>query len=166
VIAANDKLAWMKEKKDWLKDNRWKDILGALRPCLEPAHVSDSEAPVRACFRCISKHSNFLDYKGALAAGLPIGSGEIDKWPPRCDPEPAQDRRGLVEGGKLTKDDRSTGLASERRLGRLLEQRASCSCITTFHYTQSYLRSHSISRPGLGLRRFLQRDWRSLYSPI
>ena len=78
VIAANDKLAWMEEKKDWLKDNRWKDVLGALRPCLEPALVSDSEAPVRACFRCISKHSNFLDYKGALAAGLPIGSGEID----------------------------------------------------------------------------------------
>jgi hypothetical protein len=32
VIAANDKLAWMEGKKDWLKDNRWKDVLGALRP--------------------------------------------------------------------------------------------------------------------------------------
>ena len=35
-------------------------------------------SPVRVCFRCISNHSNFLDYKGALAAGLPIGSGEIE----------------------------------------------------------------------------------------
>jgi len=35
-------------------------------------------APVRACFRYISNHSNFLDYKGAMAAGLPIGSGEIE----------------------------------------------------------------------------------------
>ena len=77
-IAGNDKPAWMEEKKNWLKDNRWKDVLGALRPCLEAAHVSDPEAPVRACFRYISNHSNFLDYKGALAAGLPIGSGEIE----------------------------------------------------------------------------------------
>jgi hypothetical protein len=78
VIAGNDKPAWMEEKKGWLKDNRWKDVLAALRPCLEPAHVSDPEAPVRACFRYLSNHSNFLDYKGALAAGLPIGSGEIE----------------------------------------------------------------------------------------
>jgi hypothetical protein len=78
VIAGDDKPAWMEEKKAWLKDNRWKDVLAALRPCLEPAHLPDSEAPVRACFRYLSNHSNFLDYKGALAAGLPIGSGEIE----------------------------------------------------------------------------------------
>jgi hypothetical protein len=77
-IAGNDKPAWMEEKKDWLKDNRWKDVLEALRPFLEPAHLPDPEAPVRACFRYLCNHSNFLDYKGALAAGLPIGSGEIE----------------------------------------------------------------------------------------
>jgi Uncharacterised protein family (UPF0236) len=78
VIAGNDKSAWMEEQKDWLKDNRWKDVLETLRPCLEPANIPDPEAPVRACFRYLSNHSNFLDYKGALAAGLPIGSGEIE----------------------------------------------------------------------------------------
>jgi Uncharacterised protein family (UPF0236) len=78
VIAGNDKSAWMEEKKDWLKDNCWKDVLEALRPCLEQANVPDPDAPVRACFRYISNRSNFLDYKGALAAGLPIGSGEIE----------------------------------------------------------------------------------------
>ena len=78
VIAGNDPPAWMEEKKDWLKDNRWKDVLEALRPSLEPANIPDSEAPVRACFRYISNHSNFLDYKSALAADLPIGSGEIE----------------------------------------------------------------------------------------
>jgi len=77
-IGGNDKPAWMEEKKNWLKDNRWKDVLQALRPFLEPAHFPDPEAPVRACFRYISNHSIFLDYKGALAAGLPIGSGEIE----------------------------------------------------------------------------------------
>ena len=78
VIAGNDQPAWMEEKMDWLKDNRWKDVLEALRPSLEPATMADSEAPVGACFRYISNHSHFLDYKGALAAGLPIGSGEIE----------------------------------------------------------------------------------------
>jgi hypothetical protein len=78
VMAGNDKPGWMEEKKDWLKDNRWKEVLEALRPFVEPAHLPDPEAPVRACFRYISNHSNFLDYKGALAAGLPIGSGEIE----------------------------------------------------------------------------------------
>jgi hypothetical protein len=78
VIAGNDKDDWMEEKKDWLKDNRWKEVLEALRPFLEETKISEPEAPVRACFRYISNHSNFLDYKGALAAGLPIGSGEIE----------------------------------------------------------------------------------------
>jgi len=78
VIAGNDQPAWMEEKKDWLKENRWKDVLEALRPSLEPANIADPDAPVRACFRYISNHSNCLDYKGALAAKLPIGSGEIE----------------------------------------------------------------------------------------
>jgi hypothetical protein len=78
VIARNDPPAWMNEKMDWLKHNRWKDVLEAVRPSLEPADIPDPEAPVRACFRYLSNHSDFLDYKGALAAGLPIGSGEIE----------------------------------------------------------------------------------------
>lgn len=78
VVAGKDKSAWVEEKKNWLKDNRWKDVLQTLRPFLEPTNILDPEAPVRACFRYISNHSNFLDYKGALAAGLPIGSGEIE----------------------------------------------------------------------------------------
>jgi hypothetical protein len=78
VVAGQDKSRWMEEKKEWLKDSRWRDVLASLRPFLEPENVLDSEAPVRACFRYISNHSNFLDYKGALAAGLPIGSGEIE----------------------------------------------------------------------------------------
>jgi hypothetical protein len=35
----------------------------------------------------------------------------------------------LVESGKPKKDDSSTGIASEWRLGRLLEQSASGSCM-------------------------------------
>jgi hypothetical protein len=77
-IASHDPPAWVEEKKEWLKDNRWRDVLEALRPSVEPANKPDAEAPVRACFRYLFNHSQFLDYKGALAAGLPIGSGEIE----------------------------------------------------------------------------------------
>lgn len=78
VVAGKDEAAWMDEKKSWLKDNRWPEVLEALRPHLENETVQDEDAPVRACYRYIANRPNFLDYKGALAAGLPIGSGEIE----------------------------------------------------------------------------------------
>jgi len=76
VIAAKDKSAWVTEKKNWLKDNRWPEVLESLRPFVEEAGIPDP--PVRACFRYLTNRSQFLDYKSALAAGLPIGSGEIE----------------------------------------------------------------------------------------
>jgi hypothetical protein len=121
VIAGKDPSAWIEEKMDWLKDNRWQEVLEALRPSLELATLADSEAPVRACFRYISNHSRFLDYE----------------WPSLCVPEPTQDRRQLVEDREPKKDDRSPGRARQPRLGRLLERGASGSCIMTrtFNYT-------------------------------
>jgi hypothetical protein len=130
VIAGNDKPDWMEEKKDWLKDNRWEEVLEAVRPFLEQAHIPDPDAPVRACFRYISNHSNFLDYKGALAAGFPIGSGEIESGHRYV----FQTRLKKIAGGKPKKDGRYTRIASERRLGRLLQQRALESCITDSHF--------------------------------
>ena len=72
------KEAWIEEKKNWLKDNCWPDVLKSLQPHVEGEKVLDEDAPVRACFRYISNRPMFLDYKSALAAGLPIGSGEIE----------------------------------------------------------------------------------------
>ncbi len=77
VVAGTGKETWM-EKKDWLKDNRWPGVLESVRPFLEPASILDKDAPVRACYRYIANWPDFLDYKGALAAGLPIGSGEVE----------------------------------------------------------------------------------------
>jgi hypothetical protein len=121
-IAGNNKPQWMEKKKNGLKDNRGKEVLEALRPFLEPADTPDAQAPVRACFRYISNHSNFLDYQGALAAGLPMGSGEGCERPPLCISGPAQNSRWLVEDGKPKKDDCSVRTAREPRLGRLLAQ--------------------------------------------
>jgi hypothetical protein len=78
VVAGEDKEAWIEEKKDWLKDNRWPDVLKSLQPYVEGEKVPDKDAPVRACYRYIANRPRFLDYKSALAAGLPIGSGEIE----------------------------------------------------------------------------------------
>ncbi len=61
-----------------LKHNQWPQVLAALHPYLEPASVDDKQAPVRAAYRYIDNRSDQLDYQGALAAGLPIGSGEIE----------------------------------------------------------------------------------------
>jgi hypothetical protein len=78
ALAPQDKPAWMEEKKTWLKENGWKEVLRNLEPALEPEHAPDAEAPVRACHRYIAHRSDCLDYQGALAKDLPIGSGEIE----------------------------------------------------------------------------------------
>jgi hypothetical protein len=78
VVAAPEPAAWLTEKKSWLKANRWSEVLDTLRPWREPDHVADEAAPVRACIRYISNRTSALDYHHALAAELPIGSGEIE----------------------------------------------------------------------------------------
>ena len=40
--------------------------------------MADSEAPVRTCHRYLIRRKDQLDYPGALANNLPIGSGEIE----------------------------------------------------------------------------------------
>ncbi len=78
AAAGGDKAGWMEEKKNCLKENRWQDVLQSLQPFLEDARLPDQDAPVRALHRYLENRPDFLDYKGALAAGLPIGSGEIE----------------------------------------------------------------------------------------
>jgi hypothetical protein len=78
VVAAPDPAAWMAVQKTRLKENRWPAVLDTLRPWAEPDSVADPEAPVRACVRYLSNRTGALDYRGALVAELPIGSGEIE----------------------------------------------------------------------------------------
>ncbi|MGO9431287.1 hypothetical protein [Rhodoblastus sp.] len=40
--------------------------------------VNDQHAPVRSCHRYLSARANHLNYRQALADGLPLGSGEIE----------------------------------------------------------------------------------------
>jgi hypothetical protein len=61
-----------------LKHNFVAAVLKALHPYVEPDTVPDNIAPVRAAYRYIHNRLEQLDYKGAIAAELPIGSGEIE----------------------------------------------------------------------------------------
>lgn len=70
--------AWLKQQQQHLKRNGWQQVLAALRPNLEPLTTADAQAPVRAAYRYIQNRPSQLDYQGAIAADLPIGSGEIE----------------------------------------------------------------------------------------
>lgn len=69
---------WLHQQQDRLKENRLKQVLKALRPHLEARSVADAEAPVRACLRYLANRPQQFNYRRALEAGLPIGSGEIE----------------------------------------------------------------------------------------
>jgi hypothetical protein len=78
VVAGKDKEAWIEEKKDWLKDNRWPDVLKSLQPYVEGEKVPDKDAPVRVCYRYIANRPRFLFSKNALAARKCAGGAKPD----------------------------------------------------------------------------------------
>lgn len=69
---------WLEQQKQRLKRNHTQAVLKALKPYQEPASVPDPSAPVRSAYRYLSNRLDQLDYRGAIAAELPIGSGEIE----------------------------------------------------------------------------------------
>jgi hypothetical protein len=78
TIAGADKRAWMAVQKDRLKQNRVQEVIAELQPFLEDDTVPEAQAPVRAAHRYLTNRPGQFDYQGALSAGLPIGSGEIE----------------------------------------------------------------------------------------
>jgi hypothetical protein len=70
--------AWFCQQKERLKAGNGAEVLESLWARLEPGEVADNEAAVRSCHRYLSRRRDQLDYPGALAEDLPIGSGEIE----------------------------------------------------------------------------------------
>jgi hypothetical protein len=68
---------WRSRQQERLKGNRVGKVLDELKAHLEEEE-EEEPAPVRACWRYLSNRLTNLDYKGALGAGLPIGSGEVE----------------------------------------------------------------------------------------
>lgn len=78
ACALQDPSTWLAEQQEWLKTNQTAIVIGALLGVIEPPTQPDEQAPVRACHRYLTNRRDQLDYAGAIAAGLPIGSGEIE----------------------------------------------------------------------------------------
>jgi hypothetical protein len=83
LAQAANRLAWRGKEQTWrrrqqrrLLNNQLPKVLRSLEPHLETAGVE--EAPVRSAHRYLSQRKPYLDYAGAPAKDLPLGSGEID----------------------------------------------------------------------------------------
>jgi len=69
---------WRRTQQQRLKRGAVPQVLAALAEHLEAEAIPDEEAPVRAGHRYLNHRLDCLDYPGALALGLPIGSGIIE----------------------------------------------------------------------------------------
>jgi Uncharacterised protein family (UPF0236) len=78
AIDAAARESWIETQKEALKAGRLDATLQALAGHCEAPEIDDEKAPVRRCHRYLSGRRAQLDYREALANGLPIGSGEIE----------------------------------------------------------------------------------------
>ncbi len=76
VIKPKDPHPWRRRQQGRLLENKVAAVLRALAAHLEPEGATD--APVRSAHRYLSERRAHLDYAGARAAKLEIGSGAIE----------------------------------------------------------------------------------------
>lgn len=77
VCAPEAKKEWIEQQQMNMKDNQVGRVLETLEKHMEP-EAAEKESPVRKCHQYIKNRPNQFDYKGALDADLPIGSGEVE----------------------------------------------------------------------------------------
>jgi hypothetical protein len=76
VVAPQRNKDWLHEQQRLLLNNQVSQVLRTLEGSLEPSE--QEEAPVRSAHGYIRERQQSMDYAGARAAGLPIGSGEVE----------------------------------------------------------------------------------------
>lgn len=76
VVAPGQIKGWLHQQQGRLLENQVEAVLKTLEPKLEPEE--QKEAPVRGAHRYMEKRKENMDYAGAKAAGLPIGSGDVE----------------------------------------------------------------------------------------
>jgi hypothetical protein len=69
---------WLQTQKERLKSQGLDKLMSELQTRLESPDTPEEFAPVRRCYRYLSLRQDQLDYAGAIAKDLPIGSGEIE----------------------------------------------------------------------------------------
>lgn len=77
-VAGSQSEQWLGWAQGLLKENRSGEVLSELARQLEPLAVREEDAPIRVCFRYLDNRRDQLDYRSAIEAGLPIGSGEVE----------------------------------------------------------------------------------------
>jgi hypothetical protein len=75
-IAPAKKQEWLHQQQGLLLENKVREVLQKLEAHFEPP--DQKPAPVREVYRYIDKRKGNMDYAGAKANELPIGSGEIE----------------------------------------------------------------------------------------
>lgn len=75
-IAPTHKKQWLQDQRGGLLENNVAAVLKTLQAHFEP--LEKEPAPVRGAHQYLDKRKQNLDYAGARAAGLPLGSGEIE----------------------------------------------------------------------------------------
>jgi hypothetical protein len=78
TCAPAEPLVWLETQQQALRTGHVDAVIATLQAHREPDAVADRNAPVRACYRYLSNRLDQVDYPRALAAQLPIGSGEIE----------------------------------------------------------------------------------------
>lgn len=76
AVHPQDPVSWRRRQQGRLLENNLSAVLRALAGQVESP--GSAEAPVRAAHDYLQRRRAHLDYAGARAAGLPIGSGEIE----------------------------------------------------------------------------------------
>lgn len=78
ICAPDQSGDWMACQKERLKTGQLDAVMVALDPHVESDIVTNDHAPVRGCYRYIANRPGQFRYREAIAANLPIGSGEIE----------------------------------------------------------------------------------------
>ena len=78
VCSPNDIKTWLADQQEQMKKGNLSGVLEAMAGHTEADSIKDTNAPVRKCLRYINNRPGQFDYKSAIEADLPIGSGEIE----------------------------------------------------------------------------------------
>jgi hypothetical protein len=78
VCAPTQPGGWLNCQKERLKTGQLDAVMAVLAPYIEADTVASDQAPVRNCYRYIANRPGQFDYAKAIAANLPIGSGEVE----------------------------------------------------------------------------------------
>lgn len=81
VVAGEQKREWLRTQQQRMRANEVSAVLAELRtpqPLIQPTQGEPDADPVQACRQYVENRLGHFDYAGAIKAGLPIGSGEVE----------------------------------------------------------------------------------------